>query len=227
MQLLKFDITLQWRQGFWLVYFVVSAIYCVILLNAPAENRFFVTSLLILSDTSLLGIIFVGALILLEKQQNVLQSLFVTPLSLHQYLISKTASLTLIAICMSMLIYVIPNGLSANILTIVGVIISSSVIFTLLGIGVAASVKTLNQYITGVLLCSVIIIAPTILFLTMENMDILIFFPINAAIELMLSCTEAVPAGQILLSVSILFFWCALAYRFAFMRYQKHVLKSF
>ncbi|MCK5691528.1 MAG: hypothetical protein KAI08_01735, partial [Bacteroidales bacterium] len=77
--LLKKEITLQWRQGFWLVYFVFTAIYVTVLLNLPEKNRMLVSLILILSDTTMLGIIFIGALVLLEKQQAVIQSLFVTP----------------------------------------------------------------------------------------------------------------------------------------------------
>ena len=77
-ELLKKDITLQWRQGFWLIYFVVSAIYILVLLNVPMEKRMMVSLILILTDTTILGVLFVGALVLLEKQQAIIHSLFVT-----------------------------------------------------------------------------------------------------------------------------------------------------
>ena len=73
-ELLKKEITLQWRQGFWLVYFVVSAIYVIVLFNVPLEKRMMVSLILILSDTTMLGVIFMGALVLLEKQQLVIHS---------------------------------------------------------------------------------------------------------------------------------------------------------
>ena len=66
-ELLRKDILLQWRQGFWLVYFIVSIIYVIILLNIPRENRMMVSLIMILSDTTMLGVIFIGALILLGK----------------------------------------------------------------------------------------------------------------------------------------------------------------
>ncbi|MBE9518380.1 MAG: ABC transporter permease, partial [Bacteroidetes bacterium] len=66
-QLLKKEITLQWRQGFWLVYFVFTAIYITVLLNLPQKDRMLVSLILILSDTTMLGVIFIGALVLLEK----------------------------------------------------------------------------------------------------------------------------------------------------------------
>ena len=77
-QLLIYDIKLQWRQGFWGIYFFLGLAFLLILFSIPPGERPMVSSLFILSDTSMLGIIFIGALVLFEKQQNVLQSLFVT-----------------------------------------------------------------------------------------------------------------------------------------------------
>ena len=102
--LLKKEITLQWRQGFWLVYFVFTAIYIIVLLNLPEKSRMLVSLILILTDTTMLGVIFIGALVLLEKQQSVIQSLFVPPLKPAQYIWSKTLSLTLIAVTMGVLV---------------------------------------------------------------------------------------------------------------------------
>lgn len=58
--LLKKEITLQWRQGFWLVYFVFTAIYVTVLLSLPEKNRMLVSLILILSDTTMLGVILLG-----------------------------------------------------------------------------------------------------------------------------------------------------------------------
>ena len=134
-QLLKYDILLQWRQGFWFVYFIVSVAFLVLLFNIPQAHRLSATIYILLSDTSVLGITFIGALILLEKQQNVLNSLFVTPLSIRQYLISKTTSLTLLIFCMSLLIAIPTNPPGLHTIPVMLTVILSSVIFTLLGLG--------------------------------------------------------------------------------------------
>ncbi len=43
-----------------------------------------VSLIMILTDTTMLGVLFMGALVLLEKQQAVTHSLFVTPLEPSQ-----------------------------------------------------------------------------------------------------------------------------------------------
>ncbi|MBN1465987.1 hypothetical protein JXA02_09510, partial [candidate division KSB1 bacterium] len=103
-QLFRYDVLFQFRHGFYFIYLLVSAIYIIALFNIPTAQRLVVTNLLVFSDTSVLGLTFVGAILLLEKQQRILHSLFVTPLKLSEYLLAKVLSLSLIALLASLLI---------------------------------------------------------------------------------------------------------------------------
>ena len=145
-ELLKKEITLQWRQGFWLVYFVVTVLYVIVLLNVPMEKRMMVSLILILTDTTMLGILFIGALVLLEKQQSVIHSLFVTPLEPSEYIWAKTLSLSLIAVAMSILIYLPVWQFSTYSLWLLITVIVTAGTFAMLGLGLAAGVNTINQY---------------------------------------------------------------------------------
>ena len=50
-----------------------------------------VHSVLLFFDPAVIGIVFVGALVLFEKSENVLQALIVTPMKTDDYLLSKIA----------------------------------------------------------------------------------------------------------------------------------------
>ena len=127
-QLFFYDVLFQFRHGFYLVYLLVSVIYIIILFSIPESHRLMVTNALVFSDTSILGLTFVGAILLLEKQHGTLPSLFVTPLRLHEYLAAKMLSLTLIAVPASLGILLIPNGsVPAVRLFLTGVVFSSSI----------------------------------------------------------------------------------------------------
>ena len=224
-QLLKYDITLQWRQGFWLIYFIVTFIYLVILFNIPTANRLYVSLLFIISDTSVLGIMFTGALILLEKQQNVLQSLFVSPLRLTDYLLSKTISLTCIALCMSVLLYVLPNGIDPYFFIVLFVVLANSFIFTLIGLGVSIRVHTLNQYIAMLVFSSIFIITPVVPFLIFDQPLSLLFFPMNAAIDLIMIGFTEVEIWRIFIDAGSLIIWMLLALMFAKKQFKAIIYK--
>ncbi|MFC2124415.1 hypothetical protein ACFLU5_06355 [Bacteroidota bacterium] len=225
-QLLKYDITLQWRQGFWLVYFIVSVAFVVILFNIPQTHRLPVTIYILLSDTSILGITFVGALILLEKQQNVLHSLFVTPLSIRNYLISKTTSLTLLITFMCLLILLPVNSPGWHFIPILCATILSSIIFTLLGLGISSQANTINQYLGRMIGFSIFIPVPVIPFIMFDNFKWLIIFPINAALDIMLNVIDGTATALIYIDLIILIFWTFIAYYFAYNEFKKHVLNN-
>lgn len=223
-KLLTYDILLQWRQGFWMIYIVVSLMYLAILFSIPLENRLFVSILFVLSDTSVLGVTFVGALVLLEKQQNVLQSLFVTPLQVNHYLWSKTTSLGLIALTMSIVLLVLPNKIDSYIWVRIYAIITSSIVFTLMGIGFASQVDTINQYFMSILVGSMVILLPVVPFLIWDQFSWLVIFPFNAALEIMFPEKFNVTSGRLIADGLFLLGWCIISFYFARNQMIKNIL---
>ena len=223
-QLLKKEISLQWRQGFWLVYFVFTAIYVTVLLSLPEKNRMLVSLLLILSDTTMLGVIFIGALVLLEKQQAVIQSLFVTPLEPSQYIWSKTISLSLIAVCMSILVYLPVWHFTAYTLLLLACIAFTAGTFVLLGLGLAARVDTINQYFGLMMGVSMLLILPVLPYLLLEQHPIFLFLPYVASLDLMLGARDPLPVWRILTDIILMLAWGYLAYRYAIRRVTRHLV---
>jgi fluoroquinolone transport system permease protein len=223
-ELLKKEIALQWRQGFWLVYFVVSAIYMIVLFNVPEKNRMLVGLILILTDTTMLGIIFVGALILLEKQQAVIQSLFVTPLEPSRYVWSKTLSLSLIAVCMSILVY-LPvwhfNSYTPLLLTCIAFTAGT---FVMLGLGLAANVETINQYFGVQMGVSVLLCLPVIPYLLLNQHPAFLFLPYIASLDLMLGAWNTLPLWRTLIDIILMLGWGFLAYKFALRRVSRFLV---
>jgi len=107
-------------------------------------------SVLLFFDPALIGILFVGALVLFEKSENVLQALVVTPMKTNDYLLSKIISLTILSIisaALFMALMAIFNGTSFNILFLVLSIILTSVMLILLGFLIVSGVNSINGYL--------------------------------------------------------------------------------
>ena len=222
--LLKKEITLQWRQGFWLVYFVFTAIYIIVLLNLPEKSRMLVSLILILTDTTMLGIIFIGAQVLLEKQQAVTQSLFVTPLEPSGYIRSKTISLSLIAICMSVLVYLPAWTFNAYTPLLLGTITVTAATFVMLGLGLAAKIDTINQYFGLLMGASMLLILPVIPYMLLDQNPLFLILPYVASLDLMLGARSPLPLWRILADISMLLAWGYIAYRFALRRVTRHLV---
>lgn len=224
LKLTKFDIIFQLKQGFYLIYAILTAIYLLILFYLPQQVRAEVTAYLILSDTSIMGLVFVGAIVLLEKQQNILQSMFITPLKLSTYLWSKAISLTFIALAVSTAIGIIPGGMKNNIPGLFISVIGSSLFFTFLGLGISAGANTLNQYLAGIMVGGLIMVAPIVLFFLTPQ--IAFIFPINAAVELLLGKILTLTFEKVLINGFILAIWTTAAYLFAYKRFEKQIIQK-
>jgi fluoroquinolone transport system permease protein len=223
-KLLKTEISLQWRQGFWLVYFVVSALYIIVLLNVPNEKRMMVSLIMILTDTTMLGVLFIGALVLLEKQQSVIHSLFVTPLEPSRYIWAKTLSLSLIAVAMSILVYLPVWEFSAYTLLLLLTVTFTAGTFAMLGLGLAAGVETINQYFGIQMLVSMLVCLPVIPYLLLDQHPAFILLPYIASLDLMLGMLDPLPGWRMITDLLMMCAWGWLAYKYALHRVNKKLV---
>lgn len=112
-------------------------------------------SVLLFFDPATIGIVFVGALVLFEKSENVLQALIVTPMRTDDYLLSKIISLTSLSIISASVfitLMVIFNETEFNILYLISGIILTSVMLILLGFIIISRVQNVNGYLLGIVI---------------------------------------------------------------------------
>lgn len=222
-QLFRYDVLAQFRQGFYLVYGVITCIYLAVLFGIPADTRRITTAILLLSDTSVLGMFFVGALVLLEKQQAVLQSLFITPMKINDYLWGKVLSLALLTLLFGSFIAFLPGGLLRGWFFSLITLLLTSMIFTLVGLGIAAKVSTLNGYLAGMMLGGVIAALPVAGYFYLNRLFLI--FPINAALELMLKPPGEAKMLETIFYIVVLLSWFTAAYFFARRQFRKYRLQ--
>jgi len=199
-------------------------IYILILLNLPVNIRDDVAIFLIFSDTSVLGLIFVGALVLLENQQGVLRSMSVTPLKLNNYLFSKVLSMTLLSSVVSSMIWILPLWSFKGFAPLLTGVVLSSIIFTMFGLGFAAGADSFNQYLVRVVLGSLIFTIPVIPMFLLPNTIWLIFLPMNAVMDLFFSVLKGTFSYIQLLDLIILIIWIYIMNKFAHRQFHKHNL---
>ena len=113
-----------------------------------------VHSTLLFFDPAVIGIVFVGALVLFEKSENVLQALVITPMRVDEYLQSKILSLTILSLISASLfmgLMVLFNQLEVNVGYLIIGIVLTSVMLILLGFIIVSRVNSVNGYLLGIL----------------------------------------------------------------------------
>ena len=153
--MMKWEFTLLWRYK--IIFISILSVFLYFLTTQAIEdmNRPIFHSLLLFFDPAIIGIMFVGALVLFEKSENVLQALVITPMKTDDYLLSKILSLTILSIISAsifMALMYIFGGVDFNIFYLVAGIILTSILLILLGFILVSRLKSINEYLLAMAL---------------------------------------------------------------------------
>lgn len=175
------DIRFQFKYGFYFIYILFCALYSFLLVLFPEDWREKAVSLMIYSDPAALGLFFMGAIVLLEKSQRVLNALAVSPVKAVEYVIAKTVSLMLVSVLASAALALVAGV--ENIGEILLVTALSSMLFTLLGLIAATKIANLNQYIFVTVPLEMICFVPPVIHLFAPSARMQ-WYPFNGAMAI-------------------------------------------
>lgn len=144
--LIKLDAMLIVRNKILLVTLVVTALYAAIFQVLPETHFRTVVTMLIFTDPVMLGFLFIGVMVLFEKQGNTLQALSVSPVSEGEYIASKAITLTTLALLSALVMSLAAVGFRFHVLFLSIAVVLSSFLFIFLGFVGVSRVQTFNQY---------------------------------------------------------------------------------
>ncbi|WP_131038362.1 ABC transporter permease, partial [Clostridioides difficile] len=176
------DIKFQFKYCFYFLYLFLSIIYICIINVFPTFMREKIAIIMIYSDPAAMGLFFMGAIVLLEKSQRVLNSLAVSPVKVSEYILSKVISLGVISSIVAMFIAITLN-LDNIIISTIGTFFSS-IIFSLLGLIIASKASSLNQFIVLSIPIEIICFIPPILNVLLDTKSYANLYPFNICISL-------------------------------------------
>ncbi|MDD5935279.1 MAG: ABC transporter permease [Clostridiales bacterium] len=157
------DMKFQYKYGFYAVYLILVILYSCILFALPEGWREKAADIMILTDPAAMGLFFMGAILMLEKSQRVINSIAVSPVETWEYIISKAVSISIISVLVALVLSLI-SGKSNVFGTLTGTFLGS-IIFTMLGLWIAMKVKTLNSFMVCTVPIEIIFFVPAILYL--------------------------------------------------------------
>lgn len=206
------DMRFQMKQGFFFVYIGITLMYLIILSFLPSNIVDITLPLVVFSDPSVLGMFFIGGIIMLEKSQGVLSVLIVSPLRTGEYIIAKTISLTIIGVLVACAITGFSSYQGVNWFLLIIATALTSGIFTMLGIIINAGCNTVNEYMLETVPYMLLFIAPCFSLIGFPYSDLFTVVPSVSALRLMLGAYmgivwyEAIALIVYLLAANYLFF---------------------
>lgn len=206
-KLFLWDIRFQSKYGFHFLYAILTVIYVIVLFAVPGSWKEKAVAILIFSDPASMGLFFMGAIVLLEKNQHTPCALAVSPVHPIEYIVSKISSLSVISLVVAAVL-----ALAARVnhlhIVLLGTAISS-VIFTLLGIIIATKIISLNQFILWTVPIEIACFVPAILHVFKVTPAWFRYYPINVCMDMVTG--YAPPAAGILIVIILIAILLALS----------------
>lgn len=210
------DIRFQFKYGFYFIYIVLTLIYIIIINALPDAWREKAATIMIFSDPAAIGLFFMGAIVLFEKSERVLDSIAISPIKIEEYIISKVISLGLISTVVGTIIAV-SSGVN-NLLTVVLGVFLGSAFFTLLGLIIATNTSSLNQFLAATVPVELLSFLPPIFYMFGNDKPYMLIHPGCIIIRFIGGNSE-----NMLFLLIILLIWILVSYLFV----HKYVERMF
>jgi fluoroquinolone transport system permease protein len=220
------NIQFQFRHGFYLVYLVISMSYVAILRIMPDQIAQKAFILLIFSDVSILGLFFIGAIVFLERDQGIMQTLFVTPLSISEYIFGQALSLTILSLLMGFLIAFLRFGHSFNLIPVIAAIISASILSTLTGIAIAVKQRRVTSYFVIATVITLPFFLPVFNYLQITTMPLLQCMPTTSILNLLESAFTTFSTTTYITAGSVLVAWGIFIAFWTMQRFDRYIIRK-
>jgi len=194
------DVRFQFKYGFYFIYLVFAVLYTAVLFMLPIEWRSTAGIIMIFTDPAAMGLFFMGAIVLYEKSERVLNSIAISPVKSIEYVLSKILSIAVISLFVAIIIGIFSNSILNIVYFSIGVLLCSC-LFSSIGLIIACKIKTLNQFMIATVPAEILINIPTFAYLFGFRKSWLLLHPGVCMIEL---CTDGQYA---LLATLILLIW--------------------
>jgi len=228
--MLKWEFTLLSRYKIIHISILSVVLYFITTQAIPDMNKPIFHTMLLFFDPAIIGIMFIGALVLFEKSENVLQALVITPMQLDDYLLSKITSLTILSVISATIFITLLNifsGIDFNILFLILGIILTSVMLILLGFILVSRVNSINEYLLAMVVAFLGLLFPPMLHLSglYENV-IFYLWPTQASFTLFTGVFNAasLELWEIVYGIVFQVIWIGLLYFLAKKAFYKHIV---
>ena len=228
--MLKWEFTLLSRYKIIHISILSVFLYFLTTQAIPDLDRPIFHTLLLFFDPAIIGIMFIGALVLFEKSENVLQALVITPMKTDDYLLSKITSLTILSIISAAIFVALLNIFSSvdvNIPYLAISIILTSVMLILLGFILVSRVNSINEYLLAMIVSFLGLLFPPMLHLSGLYENIIFYlWPTQASFILFTGVFNAagLEVWEIVYGFGYQAFWIGLLYLLAKKAFHKHIV---
>ena len=228
--MLKWEFTLLYRYK--IIHISILSVVLYFLTTQAIEdmNQPIFHTMLLFFDPAIIGIMFIGALVLFEKSENVLQALVITPMKVDEYILSKITSLTILSVISASIFIGLLNifsGIDFNVLYLAAGIIITSIMLILIGFIFVSRVNSLNEYLLTMIISFLGLLFPPMLHLSGLYENVMFYlWPTQASFVLFTGVFNAasLETWEIAYGIGYQIFWIGLLYFLSKRAFHKHIV---
>ncbi len=190
-------------------------------------NLEYLLTILIYNDPALIGLIFMGVSLLLEKNEGVFPVWFVTPVNHHVYLLSRVLVLSIIGLACALGMAFAILGTAFYILPFSIGVFLTCMIFSLLGTILVTTTSDILLFVLRSIPILIFMSLPLLNYVHLTDIFVFEFWPIQGPLDLMVSAYEKHPSFvAIMLSFGKSLFWLLLIYGFTYRQFYTKIVKA-
>ena len=211
----KWQFILLARNNIIVISFIITAMYAGIFYSIKdLGNMDKVLTLLILNDPAVLGLFFIGLMVIIEKKQQVLSALFVAPISHHVYLISRVLALSIICWVCAFGMALSALGTSFNFIHFTAGVFGVSIMSCLAGLYmVSYTAEFMSFTLRSIPVLLFFINIPLLNYFEVTDIGILRVFPAQGSLDILInSYSDAPIVSQLIYGYASMLVWIPLLY---------------
>jgi fluoroquinolone transport system permease protein len=183
--------------------------------------------LVIFNDPALLGFLFIGVIVLFEKNENTIQALAVSPIKISNYILSKSLTLTFISVICCFAMAFAGKGFDFSFIHFFFATVLTTLIFSFLGFIVVSGLGNFNKYIIRALAVILILTIPFIGYFEIVSKYWFILFPTMSVIDLFsLAFPNSLTVFETILTYFLSVIWCVFTYLWSVKSITKNFAKQ-
>jgi len=221
---LRCDARLQRRNGFYAAAAFVVALWLALAWFSRGVFPPQLLPVLILNNLVIGTFYFLGALVLLERGEGSLEALVVSPLRFSEYLGSKTATLTAVALVENLIIGVAFLGWGLRPLPLLAGTMAGAAIFCLSGFVAVARHASINSYILPSMLWLLLLFLPLLPHFGIGPWWALAWHPVQPSLTLLAGVARPLAGWEIAYGVGATALWCVALGMLSGRAFRRHVM---
>ncbi len=221
---MRWDIRLQYRQGFYYAALFVAVIMIPILLQLPDDSLALLLPVIVMGNMSINTYYFMSGLVLLEKDDGVLEALIVSPLRQREYLWSKLLTLTILTLLENILIVLLVYGINFNWLYLIAGIILMAFFNSLYGFIIVARYESINSFILPSVLWTMFLSIPILDYFGIWTTPLIYLHPVKAMLTLLKGAFQPIELWQAAYGVLYSILWIGILFTLAQRAFDRFII---